>query len=100
MQTWLTISGGIGGLCIGLIALAVLRLPRTPIRPILYAFLCSGVLWAVGDLIASGATSAGWKQTGLVVLYTGAITLPALWWLVALRWADDIEAGLHMRELA
>ena len=41
--------------------------------------------------------SAGWKQVGLVILYTGAITLPALWWLVALRWADDVEAGLPMR---
>ena len=97
MQIWLALSGLIGGLCIGLIAVAVLRLPRTPIRPILYAFLGSGVLWIVGDLIASLATTSGWKQAGLAILYTGAITLPALWWLVALRWADDAEAGLPLR---
>ncbi len=97
MEIWLALSGVVGGLCMGLIGVAVSRLPRTPIRPILYAFLCSGVLWAVGDLIASGATGAGWKEAGLVILYTGAITLPALWWLVALRWADDVEAGLPMR---
>ena len=62
MQIWLALSGVIGGLCIGLIAVAVRRLPRTPIRPLLYAFLGSGVLWSVGDLIASVATGAGWKQ--------------------------------------
>jgi signal transduction histidine kinase len=100
MQIWLALSGVIGGLCIGLISLAVLRLPRTPIRPILYAFLGSGVLWIVGDLIASLATTSGWKQAGLAILYTGAITLPALWWLVALRWADDVEAGLPLRSPA
>jgi len=97
MQIWLALSGLIGGLCIGLVAVALSRLPRTPIRPILYAFIGSGVLWIVGDLIASLATSPGWKQAGIVILYTGAITLPALWWLVALRWADDVEAGLPMR---
>lgn len=97
MEIWLALSGVIGGLCIGLIWVAVLRLPRTPIRPLLYAFLGSGVLWIVGDLIASLATGPGWKQTGLAILYTGSITLPALWWLVALRWADDVEAGLPLR---
>ena len=97
MEIWLALSGVIGGFCIGLIGVAMSRLPRTPIRPILYAFIGSGVLWIVGDLIASLATSAGWKHTGLAILYTGAITLPALWWLVALRWADDVEAGLPMR---
>src|SRR5262245_4261374 len=97
LEIWLALSGVIGGLAIGLIAVAVRRLPRPPIRPVLYAFLGAGVLWSVGDLIASGATSAGWKQLGLATLYTGAITLPALWWCVALRWADDVEAGLPLR---
>jgi signal transduction histidine kinase len=96
LEIWLALSGVIGGLCMGLIGVAASRLPRTPIRPLLYAFLGSGVLWIVGDLIASSATGAGWKHTGLAILYTGAITLPALWWLVALRWADDVEAGLPL----
>lgn len=100
MEIWLALSGVIGGLCIGLIGVAMSRLPRTPIRPVLYAFIGSGVLWIVGDLIASSAKSAGWKHVGLAILYTGAITLPTLWWLVALRWADDVEAGLPMRARA
>jgi signal transduction histidine kinase len=97
LEIWLSLSGVIGGLCVGLIAVAARRLPRTPIRPLLYGFLGSGALWIVGDLIATLATSAGWKQAGLAILYTGAIPLPALWWRVALRWADDVEAGLPLR---
>ena len=97
MEIWLALSGVIGGLSIGLIAVAVRRLPRTPLRPALYAFLGAGALWSIGDLVASGATTALWKQVGLATLYTGAITLPALWWWVALRWADDVEAGLPLR---
>ena len=97
MQIWLALSGVIGGLCIGLIAsrrAAPAPHPDPP-SPLRLPRLRRAVV--VGDLIASLATGPGWKQTGLAILYTGAITLPALWWLVALRWADDVEAGLPLR---
>jgi signal transduction histidine kinase len=97
LEIWPALSGVIGGLSMGLIGVAVTRLPRTSIRPLLYAFLSSGLLWAVGDSIAAGATDAAWKQVGVVIFYTGVITLPPLWWWVALRWADDAEAGLPLR---
>jgi signal transduction histidine kinase len=97
LEIWLALSGVIGGLALGLIVAAVRRLPRTPLRPVLFAFLGAGMLWSIGDLIASSAASGGWKNAGIAMLYTGAITLPALWWWIALGWADEVEAGLPLR---
>jgi signal transduction histidine kinase len=97
LEIWQAFSGLVGGLCIGLIGVAWTRLPQTPVRPPLYAFLVSGILWAVGDLIATGASDTTSKLIGVVMLYTGTISMPALWWIVALRWAKDVDAGLSLR---
>jgi hypothetical protein len=53
-----------------------------------------------GDLIADGATELTTKQIGISILYTGSIAMPALWWLVALRWANEVGAALPLRAAA
>ena len=84
----------------GVAGFALARLPRTGVRLPLYFLVLSGVLWAVGDLIADGATDVTTKQLGISILYTGTITLPALWWIVALRWAREVGAALPLRSAA
>lgn len=94
---WQTLTGVIGGLSLGLIAVALRRLPPTAVRLPLYAFVVAGGLWVIGDLIADGATGMGWKQAGVTMLYTGSISMPALWWVIALRWAAGAGARLPLR---
>lgn len=94
------LSAVVVGLCAGLIGVALARLPESSIRPSLHAFVASGVAWGVGDLIATSATDMLWKQAGLLLLYAGAIAMPTLWWMVALRWADEERAGLPLRSAA
>jgi signal transduction histidine kinase len=97
LETWQALSGIIAGLCAGLIGVGLARLPRTRIRPPVHAFVLSGVLWAVGDLLADVASTLAAKQLGIAVLYTGAIFMPALWWALALRWSEEVEAGLPLQ---
>jgi len=95
-----SVSGAVVGICITWIAVALTRLPRTPlVRPV-HAFVAAGVLWAVGDLIASAAPDMAWKQVGLATLYSGAIPLPALWWVIALRWSRGVGAELPFQHRA
>lgn len=86
------------GAAIGGAALA--RLPRSAIRAPLYAFVLAGVLWAFGDWVAEGARDTTSKQIGVAILYTGSIVMPALWWIIALRWADEAGAVLPLRSRA
>jgi signal transduction histidine kinase len=97
MEFWHMLSAVVVGLACGLIGLALLRLPVTPMARPLHAFVAAGVAWAVGNLIADAATTLPTKQLGLALLYTGAITLPACWWTVALRWAEEEHAQLPLR---
>jgi signal transduction histidine kinase len=94
---WQVFSGVIAGSSLGLIAVALRRLPDTTVRLPLYAFIAAGALWVIGDLIAGSATDVGWKLAGVTILYTGSITLPALWWMLALRWASGVGARLPLR---
>jgi len=95
-----TVSAVVVGMCAGLIAFALARMPRPSLAGPAYAFVAAGVLWAVGDVVASRATDMLGKQVGLALLYTGSITLPALWWTLALRWAEDVGADLPFRSPA
>lgn len=81
----------------GLAGAALARLPRSEIRNPLYAFILAGVCWAAGDWIAEGAPDATSKHVGIAILYTGAIAMPALWWVIALRWAEEVGARLPLR---
>jgi len=100
METWYLASAVAVGLSLGLIALALVRMPATPIARPLYVFVAAGASWGVGGLLADTATSLAWKQVGLAILYTGAIAAPPAWWHVALRWADQERAGLPLRAAA
>jgi signal transduction histidine kinase len=94
------LTGLIAVLGTGIAGFALARLPPTEIRIPLYAFVLSAVLWGVGDLTAASATEATTKQLGVAIFYSGAIAIPALWWVVALRWADEVGAALPLRAAA
>jgi signal transduction histidine kinase len=100
LEHWQLVSGVVAGLGFAATTLALTRLPRTAIRLPLYVFVASGLLWAIGDPIASFAPDRFWKLVGVTILYTGSISLPALWWMVVLRWAEDAGAGLPLRAAA
>lgn len=100
MEGWQLLSAVVAGLAAGLIGMAILRLPRSPVGPPLLAFVAAGVIWAFGDLVAEAATGMAVKHAGLILLYTGAIAMPACWWAIALRWAEQTEARLPFRSAA
>lgn len=100
MEIWLVLSAVMVGLGAGLTGIALTRLSRTSLASPLYAFVGAGVLWGVGNVLADIASSASLKQTGIAILYSGAIVLPALWWTIALRWADEEGAELPFRSPA
>jgi hypothetical protein len=58
------------------------------------------VCWIAGDLLADAATTSSEKLIGISLLYTGVITMPALWWTIALHWAGDVGARLALRSPA
>jgi signal transduction histidine kinase/CheY-like chemotaxis protein len=72
----------LAGLCVFLSA----RRPPAPLWPV--ALLCqvAALLWVGGDLLTYFATTATQKQLALSVLFTGSISLPALWWVTAIRY--------------
>ena len=84
----------------GIAGIALASVPRGRTRPPLFAFVAAGILWAGGDLVADGARDPLTKQVGIFLLYSGSITLPALWWVVALRWASDAGARLPFQSRA
>ncbi len=99
MDLWQAISVGLVGLCVGLVLVALTRLPDSRvIRPILCLML-TVVFWSLGELVANHAEDMTHKQIGLLILYTGTTFLPACWWAVAVRWAQELkgEAWLTRR---
>ena len=96
-DVFLALSAFAGGFSVALIAVALTRIPTRPASRSLYGFVATGVLWAVGDLIADTAPNMAWKQTGLVLLYSGSIWMPTMWWLLALRWAEGVRAPIPHR---
>lgn len=89
MQLWNLLGAGVVGLWVGGM-LVLSRLPETTLSRPLRAFASAGALWAVGDLVAANAPDFFWKQVGVAMLYSGAIFVPPLWWLIALRRARDL----------
>ena len=88
VDPWQLLGAGLVGLWLGGV-LALMRLPSTPLSSAVRGLTVCAALWAVGDVIAGLAQDLFWKQVGVSILYTGVIFLPALWWMVALHWAED-----------
>ena len=96
-ELWHALNVSVAIFGTGVVSFVLARLPRTEIRAPLYFFVASGVLWAIGDLVADGATTMLAKQVGVAVLYTGSILMPPLWWGIVLRWAATAGVSLPLR---
>jgi PAS domain-containing protein len=91
MDLWQTMGVGLVGFCIGLVLVALPRLPDSRvIRPILCLSI-TVAFWSLGEMVAGHADDMLRKQIGLVLLYTGTIFLPACWWALAVRWAQELK---------
>jgi len=91
MDLWQALGVGLVGFCIGLVLVASARLPDSRvIRPLL-CLVITVALWSLGELVASHADDMVQKQIGLVILYTGTIFLPACWWALSVRWAQELK---------
>ncbi|HME73366.1 MAG TPA: histidine kinase N-terminal 7TM domain-containing protein [Myxococcota bacterium] len=91
-QLWGLLGAVLVGLWTGGI-LALTRFPKTPLSRTFRGFGLCAALWALGDLIAGHAPDLLWKQIGITIHYSGAIFLPSLWWILALRWAEERGAA-------
>jgi signal transduction histidine kinase len=96
MDAWQAITAGLVGFCIGLVLLALARLPNSRVARSLLCVILAVALWSLGELIASGAGDMARKRVGLGLLYTGAIFLPVAWWTLAVRWAQEVERGARL----
>jgi signal transduction histidine kinase len=89
MATWQVLSVGATGLCVGLVFVSLLRLPYSKVSRFLVGMSLCAAAWALGEVITGFSRDIFWEQTGIAVLYTGSIWGPAVWWGLALRWADE-----------
>ena len=97
MDAWQAVSAGLVGLSIGVILVALVRLPDARVlRPLLCVTL-TVALWTLGELVATGAQEMTRKQIGLVILYSGTIFLPTCWWVLAVRWAQEVDRRVRLR---
>jgi len=91
MDLWEALGVGLVWFCIGLVLVALARLPDSRvIRPLL-CLIITVALWSLGELVTGNADDMAQKQVGLVILYTGTIFLPACWWALAVRWAQELK---------
>jgi len=72
----------LSGLCVFLFV----RRPPAPLWPV--ALLCqvAALVWVFGDLITYFTTTVAQKQAALALLFSGSLSLPALWWITAVRY--------------
>ena len=97
MDAWQAMGAGLVGLCIGLVLVGLSRISASRVvRPLLW-FVVTVVFWAFGELVASGADDMAEKRIGLAFLYAGAVFLPACWWTLAVRWAQEVEGRERLR---
>lgn len=70
----------LSGMCLFLSA----RRPPVPLWPV--ALLCqiAALVWVGGDLLTYFATTVSQKQLALFVLFSGSLSLPALWWVTSI----------------
>jgi signal transduction histidine kinase len=91
-ELWGVLGAVLVGLWMGGV-FALTRFPKTPLSRTFRGFGLCAALWALGDLLGGHAPDLFWKQVGVTIHYSGAIFLPALWWIVVLRWAEERGAA-------
>ena len=62
--------------------------PPPPLRPALELFLLAALTFVVGTLLSTVFLEGAVYIVGIDLLYTGIITMPVLWWFVALRFSE------------
>jgi len=97
MDAWQTMGAGLVGLCIGLVLVGLSRISASRVVRPLLCFVLMVAFWVFGELVASGADDMARKWIGLAFLYAGAIFLPACWWILAVRWAQEVEGRERLR---
>jgi signal transduction histidine kinase/ActR/RegA family two-component response regulator len=70
----------------GLAVCLWIRRPTAPLWPALLACHLFALLWVVGDLWASRATTLAEKQIALALLFSGSIPITATWWAITRRY--------------
>jgi signal transduction histidine kinase len=91
-ELWGLLGAVLVGLWMGAV-FALTRFPKTPLSRTFRGFGLCAALWALGDLLGGQAPDLFWKQVGVTVHYSGAIFLPALWWILVLRWSEERGAA-------
>ncbi len=97
MDLWQAVSAGLVGLCIGLVLLAMARLPDSRVVRSLLWLVLAMAFWTLGEVVASSATDMVQKRIGLVFLYSGSIFLPVFWWTLAVRWAQEARGAAKLK---
>jgi PAS domain S-box-containing protein len=67
----------------GLAVCLWLRRPPAPLWPVVFLCQIFALLWVVGDLWATTATTLPEKEIALTLLFTGAIPISVAWWTTA-----------------
>lgn len=94
MSVWIISPALAVALSLWLNVYVLVRRPLRPLAPTLYVAMFAGLLWPLGELLSEVFTAPGVNWAGLMVLYTGVISIPAAWWLLALRYSDAHDLGL------
>jgi signal transduction histidine kinase/CheY-like chemotaxis protein len=86
MSWWLLPSAVALVILAGLCVFLFVRRPPAPLWPV--ALLCqvAALIWVSGDLLTYFATTVTQKQLALSLLFTGSMSLPALWWATSIRY--------------
>jgi signal transduction histidine kinase len=90
LSGWTLLAAGMIGVCIGLMAVGLRRLPDRRLFPPVLGIVVTVTLWGLGDAITGSAADMRTEQIGIAILYTGSIFQPACWWLLALRWTEHV----------
>jgi signal transduction histidine kinase/CheY-like chemotaxis protein len=86
MSWWLLPSAVAVVILAGLCVFLFVRRPPAPLWPV--ALLCqvAALIWVSGDLLTYFAATVTQKQLALSLLFTGSLSLPALWWATSIRY--------------
>jgi PAS domain S-box-containing protein len=82
MGSWV-VSATSALLLAGLAVCLWVRRPPAPLWPVVFLCQIFALLWVVGDLWATTATTRLEKEIALAMLFTGAVPISVAWWTTA-----------------